>query len=346
MTYRPHIIEKTLYRGQSKDHGVVLASGWREFWHARQVLMAEVLPLSERYLGGELEQSAFVTELSTIAATAKPKPTLHRFLQENSGQRLLIDLVDQIRDSFNVQWQSRIFRAQLSLLEKASFLRYQSYVFNDAQDDFLKQLVPSTLQRLAQLLMEFYDAHRSCFEVDLRITQVAMDFMGVLQQYGALDTPGLDFTDDLDVALWFATHYYDPKSDEYYPLPAGEFGWIYEARVPVVTWIDGGHDKAIETLPNVRAVDLSNLSPLLVRISRQRGYYAIHNSGWDRILDFGSLFQMNKRSSRHYGSSQDIKDRLSAKALTQDYLFPSRRVDPFKAYLADHQVKTFFKEAD
>lgn len=342
MPYSPQIVEKTLYRGQSKDHEVVLASGWREFWHARQVLTAEVLPLGERYLlEGKPEQSAFVTALSTIAATAKPKPTLHRFFQENSGQRLLIDLLDQIRDSFHVQWQSRIFRAQLSLLEKAFFLRYQSYVFNDTQDDFLKQLVPSTLQRLAGLLMEFYDAHRSCFEVDTRIAQVAMDFMGVLQQYGALDTPGLDFTDDLDIALWFATHYYDSKKEKYYPLPTDELGWIYEARVPVVTWKHVGHDKGIETLPNVRAVDLSNLSPLLVRIWRQRGYYAIHNSGWDRILDFGSLFQMNKRPAQDYGSPQAIKDRLVAKTLTQEYLFPPRKVDSFRAYLADHGVKTF-----
>lgn len=341
MTYSPQIVEKTLYRGQSRDHGVVLASGWRDFWHARQVLLSDVLPLGQRYLEGKLKQSAFVTELSSIAATAKPKPTLHRFLQENSGQRLLIDLVDQIRDSFNVQWQSRIFRAQLSLLERACFLRYQSYVFNETQDDFLKRLVPSSLQRLAQLLMEFYDAHRSSFDVDMRIAQVAMDFMGVLQQYGALDTPGLDLTDDLDVALWFASHYYDSESDQYYPLPDGEFGWIYEAHIPVVTWKDAGPDKGIENLPNIRAVDLSNLSPLLTRISRQHGYYAIHNSGWDRILDFASLFQMNKRSSRDYGSSEEIKDRLSSKGLTQTYLFPCRQVDPFKAYLVDHEVKTF-----
>ena len=341
MTYSPHIVEKTLYRGQSKDHGVVLASGWREFWHARQVLMTEVLPLGERYLEGKLEQSTFVTELSTIAATAKRKPTLHCLLQENSGQRLIVDLVDQIRDSFHVQWQCRIFRAQLSLLERASFLRYQSYMFNETQDDFLRKLVPSTLQRLAQLLMEFYDAHRNDFEVDMRIAQVAMDFMGVLQQYGALDTPGLDFTDDVDIALWFASNYYDYKSDEYYPLPAGEFGWIYEAQVPVVTWKDDEHDKGIETLPNVRAVDLTNLSPLLVRIARQRGYYAIHNSGWDRIMDFSGLFQMNKRSSRHYGSAEDIRKRLTAKGLTKEYLFPSKKEDSFKAYLADHEVTTF-----
>ena len=303
--------------------------------------MSDVLPLGERYLEGKLNQSAFVTELSTIAATAKPKPTLHRLLQESSGQRLLMDLVDQIRDSFNVQWQSRIFRAQVSLLERGCLLRYQSYMFNDTPDDFLKPLVSSTLQRLAQLLIEFYDAHRNSFDVDLRIVQVAMDFMGVLQQYGALDTPGLDLTDDLDVALWFASHYYDSKADEYYPLPDGEFGWIYEAKVPVVTWKDAGHDNDIETLPNVRAVDLSNLSPLLVRLSRQRGYYAIHNSGWDRILDFASLFQMNKRPASHYGSSEEIKDRLSTRGLTQDYLFPCQQVDPFKSYLFDHDVKTF-----
>lgn len=106
-----------------------------------------------------------------------------------------------IRDSFGVQWRVRIFRAQLSELETAFFLRYQSYLFNDVDDAFLESVVPVSLRRLAQVLVEFYDAHREAFDVKHRRHQVAADIMGVLQHYGAVDTPGLDLTADLDVAL-------------------------------------------------------------------------------------------------------------------------------------------------
>lgn len=341
MTYKPHLVEHTLYRGQTRDYGVVLASGWRDFRTARQALFTEVLPLAERYLEGGVDQTTFETELSTIASTAKKAPSLHRFLQEGIGRRLVIDLLDHIRDSFSPALQRRIFRAQLAELETAFLRRYQSYLFNDSWDQFMKANVGETLGRLAQLLMEFYDARRDAFDVEYRVVQVAVDFMGVLQQYGAVDTPGLDLTSDLDVALWFATNRYDYKKDEYYALPPDEWGWVYEAEFPVIEWTDADDADGLQRLPDVQVVSLCTLSSLFVRIWRQQGYYAIYGAGWDRIVDYREVFQMRKKAALDYDSAEAIQRRLSAKGLTREFLFPSPKVDSFKAHLSDHKIHTF-----
>ena len=341
---RPKLVERTLYRGQSRDHGVVLASVWRKVWQARETATRRVLPLAERYLGGGLGQGDFEAELAAIAADAEPAPSLHRFLQGEAGRLLVGNLMRQLRDSFGPRWRLRIFRAQLAELETALLLRYQTYLFNETWDPFMKELFPKSLRRLAEVLLTFYDGHRESFDVEYRIGQVTTDFLGLLQHYGVLGTPGLDLTADLDVALWFATHRYESEAGRYEPLPAEDWeqGVVYEARVPVLLWTEKERVAAVEQPPEFAVVDLANLSPLLVRPARQHGYYAVHGTlGWERTIDYREAFAMTKRSVADYGSPAAVAERLLAKGLTQASLFPAREVDPFKAHLASHDVEAF-----
>jgi hypothetical protein len=197
---------------------------------------------------------------------------------------------------------------------------------------------------LAQLLLDFYNAHRRDFKVEGRGPQIAADFMGVLQHYGALNTPGLDLTSDLDVALWFATH--KCVEGTYISLSPNNWGCVYEAQVPMVDWSESDRAAGTESWPDVRAVDLSDLSPLLTRTARQHGYYAVHFLAWDRIEDCRKPFNMHMRQAAEweaagYGSPAEIEQRFKENRFSKDYLFPPADEDPFKAYLHSHGIKTF-----
>jgi hypothetical protein len=52
------------------------------------------------------------------------------------------------------------------------------------------------------------------------------DLPALLQHYGVATT-WLDCVDNLFVAIWFATHRYDPTLNAYAPLAVGDAGWIY-----------------------------------------------------------------------------------------------------------------------
>jgi hypothetical protein len=343
-TCEAYLRTQTLYRGQEREYPAVLSSGWRKLWSAHQMLGEKLGPLGERFatarIGGGLR---LAWSLARLAASAEDGPTLHRFLQEKVGPDLIGGQLGHVRQTFGPRWRGAVARSQLAQIEAAFLSRYQAYVFNEAEDDFMRRFVPRTLVELGGLLLRFYDAHRGTFDVERRIGQVAIDFMGILQHYGVVGTPGLDLTSDLDVALWFATHTYKQSERRYEQLPPAKWGVIYEAHATTVVWSEHpvpGTTRA-NALPEIAVVNLSNLSPKLIRLVRQCGWFAIPGFSWERPIDYARALHMKKARAKDYGEPNVILNRLASGGRTAESLFPGVKEDPFKAHLDQHDIETF-----
>ena len=58
-------------------------------------------------------------------------------------------------------------------------------------------------------------------------------------------------------------------------------------------------------------------------------------------LPYRSAFKVIQRRVTDYGTVTAVRERFDRKNLTQEFLFPAERDDPFKAHLAKTGVDTF-----
>jgi hypothetical protein len=333
--YKPQL----LYRGQTAKYKAILSSGWRKLWLERDLLGKKLYETAYDFVDEGIDTHEFQKRLESIASRSQNQPTLFTFLSDPAGRDGVVSLLTHIRDSIGFGTREDIALYELERLERAFFARYQAYLFNNIPDPFISRFVPHTLRELARILLSFYDARHKSFDVEFRITQVGLDFMGILQHYGVLGTPGLDLTDDLDVALWFATH---DGEKGYQQLPVEKWGVVFEVVAPVITFsptpIDG--QVQVNDLPAGVAFNLATISPLFPRITRQHGWYAIHGQAWESLFDYNSVFEVKDKRVVDYGTPQQIEERLRKRDLTAHYLFPSRDEDPFRNHLEQSGVST------
>lgn len=332
---------ETLYRGQTRHFDAIVSSGWRDLWSTRGEIARDLYTGASDFVTGKIGSVKLEKHLASVALRSKDGPTLYGFLRLPGGCQAVVALLTHIRDSVGPGQRLAVALYELGMLEHSFFARYQGYLFNDTRDTFVARFVPRTLRELAGALFDFYDAQRDSFDIEFRITQVALDFMGILQHYGVVGTPGLDLTDDLDVALWFATH--NGKTG-YSLLPVAEWGVVYEVRAPVVIFSPNPVRDAVpvDDLQAGTAINLASISPLFTRITRQHGWYAIHARAWELMFDYTECFSITRKRAVDYGAPSEIVRRFEAKGLSPDYLFPPREEDPFKAHLERSGLKTFY----
>lgn len=336
---------RTLYRGQTRHYDAVRASGWRTPYADRAALK-KVRDHLTAFLGSNVDVSAFMEAVREIELdNDDPKATCARWIRDDAGLGILAHLAMHVRDTVSPLARFHVGMAVLDEVEGNYLARYQSYMFNRKQDYFFAAW-EKTLFELADVVLEFFDLHRDQFDVDLRIFQVVRDVSGILQHYGVLGTPGLDLTDDLDIALWFATHEVRADPDEkspkrYHPLPPERWGVVYTVELPTIVFSPVARGTPVDLLPACFATDLGSISPLFTRIRRQRAWYAAPAQLWDYALDFTAAVPMLHRPARDYGPPEEIAARLRAQGLTQDYLFPSPADDPFRAHLAQARIEAF-----
>jgi hypothetical protein len=337
-----YLERRTLYRGQTRDYGSIASSSWRERWKHGH-LDRDLQDVVAAFFTENLTKAVFQTRLAAVTAKAHPdKATFYRYLAEPDHAALLDDLLAHIQKSFGAIFRPTVARVQLEQLEQSFNTRFHMHLFNDSNDPFFRKFIPHTFRRLAEVTLEFYDADRKAFDVEYRIAQVVIDLAGVLQHYGVLGTPGLDLTEDPDVAIWFATHAYEEKKERYRAMEPDEWkdSVVYEFEVPVVTFSPTPRaGTPITALPRERVVNLSSLSRRFTRIASQKGWYAIDVDGWTRAVDFAEMFPVRRKAVRDYGEAAVIQKRMSR--WTQDDLFPKPEKDPFRDHLRKHQIKTF-----
>lgn len=323
---------QTLYRGQTARFQAILSSGWRDLWLERSELARELYTAAATFVMGKTDSRKLEKELTSIGSRSKKQPSLYTFMFEPAGREAVVSLLTHIRKSIGPGPRRSVALYELEMLERSFFMRYQAYLFNNIPDPFVSRFVRNTLKELASVLFAFYDTRQESFDTEFRITQVGLDFMGVLQHYGVLGTPGLDLTDDLDVALWFATH---DRTKGYQQMPTKEWGVVYEVRAPVVTFSPTPipDEVLIDELPAGVALNLATISPLFTRITRQHGWYAIHGLAWESMFDYGGFFDIKHKHVTEYGSQREIERRFQSKGLSADYLFPSPAEDPFRRHL-------------
>lgn len=342
---RSYLDRKTLYRGQARDYGVIVSSAWRKIWRARQALSNDVLQLVIDYINQSIGVGEFEEGLASLAARSEDAPTFYRYLAEPAGRKALLLLASHIGESVGQKWRNDIARAELEELEGVFLIKYQSYLFNNTESVFLRRYIPRTFHELAKLVLLFYKENRQQFDVNFRIRQVVTDILGILQHYGILGTPGIDLTDDLDVALWFATHQLTKKENgtlSYEMLLPDKWGYVYEVKAPTVIYSTLTLSlPEIDDLPDYFAVNISNLSPLFLRVCRQRGWYGASCRPWSEARDLQEVFEIKRRRVVEYGNDEEIKSRLITKDINQEYIFPGVSKDPFKAFLNARGVETF-----
>jgi len=59
------------------------------------------------------------------------------------------------------------------------------------------------------------------------------------------------------------------------------------------------------------------------------------------MVDWGEELPVRKRRVLEYGDATSIRQRLQDIGYSQEYLFPGKDEDEFKAYLEHHGVQTF-----
>ena len=142
-----------------------------------------------------------------------------------------------------------------------------------------KLLASMRIAAFADLLIEFDTVQRWCSDYD-----VDPSIIPLAQHYG-IDTPMLDFTDDLATALFFATCTRDESTGVYRPLNAeevsssgsNEFGVIfhmpmYQADMAVITMMGNPEDS-----PDYFSVDPIGFQPFM-RCHMQHGYGVLLSS--------------------------------------------------------------------
>lgn len=336
---------KTLYRGQVSDHGVILSSGWRKLWKARTSLSGHLSSLLLSYVNNRMEETEFERRLVSLCSTLEDGPTFYRFLGEPAGMQAVKLLVNHIREAVGEKWRDQLTVGQLYEMEGVFLIYYQSYLFGNAESLFFRRYIPRTFTELLTSVLRFYNDNRNQFDINFRIRQVVPDIMGVLQHYGVLGTPGIDLTDDLEVALWFATHKLEREKSgamRYERLAPDRWGYVFEVRAPTVIFSTLKLPRReIDELPDRFVVNLSSLSPLFLRIQRQKGWYGTLEKAWELMLDFQKVFRIEKRRVGEYASAEVIAQRLESKGLSQSFLFPPETEDPFKAFLKAEGVEAF-----
>jgi hypothetical protein len=334
---------RTLYRGQVRRYDAVRGSGWRAPY-ADAAAMEAIRHRLAAFLQGHSDVFAFMEAVRSVELDADPpRASCARWIRNDVGAGILAHLVEHVRNTVSPLARHQVGMAVLAEVEGNYLARYQSFVFNRKQDPFFAKWA-KPLFALADSTLEFFERHRDQFDVDFRIFQVVRDLSGVLQHYGVLGTPGVDLTDDLDVALWFATHEYrrdDEEPKRYHPLPPEDWGVVYTAEIPTVRFSPVPCGAPIDILPGAFATDLGSISPLFTRIRRQRGWYGAPAQLWEHGYDFAAGVPMRCRPARDFGPAAQIAGRLRARGLTQDYLFPSRQEDPFRAHLAQAGIEAF-----
>ena len=334
---------RTLYRGQARRYDAVRASGWRTPYADADAL-AEIRHHLEDFLHGHTDVVAFEKALRAVHLDDPPRASCARWIRDDAGAGILAHLAAHVRNTVSPAARRRIGMAVFAEVEDSYLARYQSFMFNRKRDPFFAAS-EKTLFELADVVLEFFDQHRDRFDVDFRIFQVVRDLSGVLQHYGVLGTPGLDLTDDLDIALWFASHQLklDPHDKPlcYELLPPEEWGVVYTVEIPTVQFSPVPCGTQIELLPGFFATDLGGISPLFTRIRRQHGWYAAPALSWEHGFDFALGAPIRGLPAEDYGSQREIVDRLSARGLTQEFLFPDADHDPFKAHLRRAGIETF-----
>lgn len=336
---------RTLYRGQPRHYDSVRASGWRTPYSDRPALN-KIRGHLAAFLQSNDDVSTFMEAVREIKLDDRnPKPTFARWIQEDAGLGILAHLAMHVRGTISPLARLGVGMAVLDEVEGNYLARYQSYMFNRKQDYFFAAW-EKTLFDLADVVLEFFELNRDRFDVDFRIFQVVRDLSGILQHYGVLGTPGLDLTDDLDIALWFATHEISADPDEkgrkrYHPLPRERWGVVYSVELPTVVFSPVPRGTRVDVLPACFATDLGSISPLFTRIRRQHGWYGAPAQLWDYALDFIAAVPMSHCPARNYGPPEEIAARLRSRGLTQDYLFPSPADDPFRAYMTQAGIEAF-----
>ncbi len=344
MPYCSAFVEhRSLFRGQTREYANIISSSWRDHWAANG-WREPLARLVSSFLDEGLDRAVFDQNLVAIASAAKPGPTFFYYLGQPETRELIGGMLLHIRETFGPNFRRDIAQSQIEQLEESFNSRFHTFLFNESSDAFFKRVMPRSLRALAEFALEFYDQHRRAFNVEYRIAQVSIDLAGVLQQYGAIGTPGIDLTDDVEIALWFASHKFEPDRGRYRWLEGTEWqeAVVYEFHVPVVTFSprNPGADD-LRDLGRHRVVQLASLSNLFARIVAQHGWYAIDMDGWMRFVDFATIFPLRRTHLHEFGTPSGIQHRLESR-LDERALFPGPDADPFKAHLLKHGVKTFY----
>jgi hypothetical protein len=345
-TCKPYVEFVDLYRGQTKDYGAILSHSWRKFYLAEKKYLKDFEGLIENYISDNISAQKLRERLKKLRELTDGTYSLFAFVLHGCNIENLLSFLDYAKSSFSPKFHSIASNYALVQLRQLLFGEYQHYIFNQIWSSFFESRIDYTLYEMSQFVLDFYNQNRRKFNVRLRIGSVAMDIMGILQHYGVIGTPGIDLTGDLDVAIWFATHEYihsGSNAGSYRKIDdPDQWGFIYHFKSPTVFYstLDLSR-RSIDVPPSPRSISLNSISPLFTRIVHQQGWYGALESPWMHYVDFSKYFECKKQKVTEFGEPAFIIDRLVSRGITQEYLFPSEKDDPFKGFLAKKGVSTF-----
>jgi FRG domain len=155
------------------------------------------------------------------------------------------------------------------------------------------------------------------------------DLPALLQHYG-VSTTWLDCVDNLFVAIWFATHRYDPTLNAYAPLAVGEAGWIYfistrtqSARLKAIDLRDAHHNLCVR--PHVQHG---------WSVTRESPVWSDENRDLREFVPVGVRFENNP----HWAVDSGV--------LSTGLLFPSARDDNTLKVLRNSGIDTILRATE
>ena len=142
------------------------------------------------------------------------------------------------------------------------------------------------------VLIELLDLHPVVKEIFIK-NHWKVDYEGLAQHYG-LRTTMLDFTSDLDVALFFAMCPYNPETDTYETVSKEDYvGVIYCISPMQMTRFDNNFPKLFSDI-----IEVIGLQPF-ERPALQRGFALRMNEGED-LQAWKCHFSFTKADSEEY----------------------------------------------
>lgn len=200
--------------------------------------------------------------------------------------------------------QFTLYRGQNTFFENCKPTIYRTEI--NELDFFINQL---KLNELFLLLNE-YPIIKHIFKQE----KFKVDYLGLAQHYGLM-TDVLDFTSDLNIALFFATCFYDSSLDRYIPLMTEEIQTGYLYVYPLYKAFVGE-----ETFENFlcNKLQIIGLQPFF-RPAAQKGF-SLKLQKDESLNTLCYTFNYNKNDSQFFyekyneGNSLWIKDILAEKA--------------------------------
>ena len=114
----------------------------------------------------------------------------------------------------------------LSTVFRPSYYRAKGKDSTSVHDDFLEYNVLAEQFRLLIESFPLYELLNTGIEIDSRFSVRVGNPAGLASAYG-LRLPFVNMTSDIDVAMFYATHYYDKESESFKPAEEGTVGIVY-----------------------------------------------------------------------------------------------------------------------